>query len=101
MHGAFAGRLDLLIVNGKSDVRDAAMIQRVAAGFVSQHLDLVRVDDFLVVDADVFEQRRHIHFLLKVTAFQVGIGLSGEREHRGLIKFRVVQAVEQMNTSRP
>src|SRR4051794_29474674 len=50
VHRAFAGRLDLLIVNWKSNVRDASVIERVAARFVRKHSDLIRIDDLLVID---------------------------------------------------
>ena len=70
------------------------MIQCMAASFVDEHLDLIRIDDFLIVDSHVVEQPRHIYFLLEVTAFKIGVRLAGERQHRSLIKFRVVQAIE-------
>ena len=52
-------------------MRDATMIESVATSFVSQHLDLIWVNDFLVVDGHVVEQPCHVHFLLEIAAFKI------------------------------
>ena len=67
----------LLIVNWKSNVGDATMIQCVAASFVGKHFDLVRIDDFLIVDSHVVEQPCHVYFLLEIASFQIGVCLPG------------------------
>lgn len=49
-------------------MRNAAMIERVTTSLVRQHLNLIRIDDFLTIDGDIFKQTRQINFLLKTAA---------------------------------
>ena len=72
-----------------------------ATRLVREHLNLVRINDFLVVHGNVIKQSKHVYFLLKMAALQVGIGLPCNRKHGRLIQFRVIQSVQKMNSARP
>src|SRR5437868_12379354 len=69
-------------------------------GFVCEHCDLVGIDDLFVIDGHVIEEAQHVDLLLKVAAFQIGVGLSGDGKDRSLIKLCVVKTVQEVYAAR-
>src|SRR3954471_344430 len=76
-----------------------ATIQCMPARFIGQHLNLIWIDDFLVINSYVRKEVDHVHFLLKVAAFQIRVGLSRDREDGRLIKLGIIKTIQQMNAA--
>ena len=82
--------------------RDRALIHRDPHGPVDQVPDLHRRRCHLdVLVCDVFEQRREIDLLLIRAAQSRPRLLTHDRHHRLMIELRVVEAIQEMNRTRP
>ena len=77
-------------------MRNAAKRKRRAATGIDKRADVAGAEDLLVVQRNIFEQGQKIDFLLIPRADQVVIRLTGDRENRCAVHFRVVQTIQQV-----
>jgi hypothetical protein len=68
---------------------------------VDQGRQLRGVRDHLVVLGDVLEQAVQVDLLLVCRAQHAGLLHAGDRQHRGVVEFGVVEPVEQVDAARP
>ena len=82
-------------------MRDRSLAERRLDRGVDDVDDVRRAHHALAVGRDVHEQPIEIDVLLTVRADQIVKGVTGNREHRLAVAFRVVQPVQQMNAAGP
>src|SRR5262249_59740105 len=82
-------------------VCDAAAAVGGADGDVHHGGQLCRVVDHLVVLGDVGVEPVECYLLLVAGAQNGGLLHAGDREHGHVIQLRVIQAVQQVDTTRP
>src|SRR5688500_15043439 len=90
----------LLKIDGKIDVRDAAVGKRRAAGQVGDILHVSRPHHSGVVNSNVTEYAIEVHVLLGMRIDEIVKVLSRQRQYRLPIQFGVIETVQQMKTAR-
>jgi hypothetical protein len=85
-----------LKIDGTGDVRDTPKRKRRAATGIDKRANVAGAEDLLVKQRNILEQGQQVHLLLIARADQVVIRLTGDRENRCAVHFRVVQPIEQV-----